>query len=706
MAMNEEPRIDAPQPAAAAPVPATPGATKVMRDPKTGNYWRFDGTMGQWRPLRAEEYGSIRPTSVLQEMGVKGGERFVVKNLARNPSLAAAWLRARGYEVLPYGSGFNFAVRRPGETSWKVLDPEFGAGGPGEFLHDIADLTSDIFSGVTTGLTTAAGAAAGPAGAALGSAGGAYLTELARQAAGSAAGIEGNFAPGGSEALLQGAVGAAAPAIGEVVGKGVAAGARVAGRAAARTLRGAKTIGREALSAILGIPERADLDIVQTVLERARLRNPNGSFVNLHPPEDALNVMRLVNQGMREGANSHLGRLTALRDGMLAAADAAGSGVDLLQGDLVGKLQNVAGTVGGLRKPNLVNDPEIATLNHYISAILNPPTRETVHAAAAQAAGVPLDEFLKRASPAQLNDLYQRGIDAWRKSLQNVRPSVAKDVLDQIDEWTRGMNSAFSRAAEDPNAPPLTVRREVINQVKNIGADLRSRIADALGGPDSRYSLIQSELHEKLGLQSALRDRLGSFDPAKVRPSAESFVRDFARGGRSDYRALIGAYDGAFSRFAGHRINGPEFGKLLHNTALGLQFTPEGVQAIGKFGVPRFRPRFGATGVPIGTALAGSVGGSFVGLTGAGLGASVGGALGLAAASPRFVVRYGPAIVNATHAAERLASNLAASQADIRLSQALTSGALTLATRESTAMTGKFVARPDKPGRRRIDLTQ
>ena len=131
----------------------------LAQDPKTGSYFTADATTGDWRPINDAEVARIRPTKALDEMGVSGWERFAIKNFM-NPGTALMFLRARGYDALPYGDGLNFAVRRAGSADpWKLVDPQ--KGGVGEFLRDMLDLSvGDV-------ALPAAGAALGAFGATL-----------------------------------------------------------------------------------------------------------------------------------------------------------------------------------------------------------------------------------------------------------------------------------------------------------------------------------------------------------------------------------------------------------------------------------------------------------------------------------------------------------------------------------------------------------
>jgi len=195
------------------------------------------------RVLNEEEILQLAPP-VQQTQGVTTGERFVLKNFATNPAAARGYLESLGYEVRPYGKGFNFAVRKGGEgASWQVVDPK------GMDPEDILDLVTDFIGGGLAGFFTGAAAAASGGLAAVGagiasSAG----VEAARQGIGTALGIPDNTSVGSIAAI--GAVGGAFPA----AGAAIRGGARLAGRA----IPGAGNIASELASRIAGLGNTAE----------------------------------------------------------------------------------------------------------------------------------------------------------------------------------------------------------------------------------------------------------------------------------------------------------------------------------------------------------------------------------------------------------------------------------------------------------------
>lgn len=185
------------------------------------------------RVLSNEESENYTPLHVSEEQGVSSKERFVVKNLTSNPEAAKGYLKSLGYEVRPYGSGFNFAVRKPGDPAWKVVDPK------GLDAEDIYDLVGDVASGFLVGGATLSGLGWGSL--ATGAAAGAGVEAL-REGLGSLAGVPDNFS--GSQIALQGAAGAAGPALG-LTGRALEKSASPAVAATGRFIRtlGAKAAG-------------------------------------------------------------------------------------------------------------------------------------------------------------------------------------------------------------------------------------------------------------------------------------------------------------------------------------------------------------------------------------------------------------------------------------------------------------------------------
>lgn len=153
------------------------------------------------------------PDAPLQEMHPDAGRlRLIIKNLATSPETAQRLLEQNGFQTQHLG-GLDFALKKPEEDAWRVLDPE------GFDVRDITDLGGEAATVVGGVLGFAGGGVAG------GALGGAAVSGL-RGLAGQAFGLEptgGEIARQvGTEAVLGGAL----PALGAAAG----AGARAAGR--------------------------------------------------------------------------------------------------------------------------------------------------------------------------------------------------------------------------------------------------------------------------------------------------------------------------------------------------------------------------------------------------------------------------------------------------------------------------------------------
>jgi len=225
---------------------------QVYKDAK-GNYVALTSD-GRQVPVLPSLAAGARVTGfspVLQEQGVSGFQRFTAKNLTKNPEIAQAYLEKIGYEVRPYGDGFNFAVRPKngrGSTPWKVVDPD------GFDPQDLLDFASDAISIGAQSIAAVAvspSLAAGPAGMATEAAavgGTAAVMEGARQAAGAAAGVPSNLS------VSQIGIAGAGGAVSVPVGRGLSGAAGAVGRAVGRMARGvgARFAGIEGSRALPG----------------------------------------------------------------------------------------------------------------------------------------------------------------------------------------------------------------------------------------------------------------------------------------------------------------------------------------------------------------------------------------------------------------------------------------------------------------------
>jgi hypothetical protein len=156
--------------------------------------------------------------------------RLKVKNLAVSKEAARRFLQKKGFQVSDL-EGFNFALKKPDEDVWRVLDPE------GFDLKDILDIGGDVaeIAGATVG--AGLGAAGGLGGAAAGGALGAGAVGGLRASLGASLGLG---TP--EEALGRTAQSAAAGALAPVGGKALQAVSPL-GLAAKGVAKGAEAVG-------------------------------------------------------------------------------------------------------------------------------------------------------------------------------------------------------------------------------------------------------------------------------------------------------------------------------------------------------------------------------------------------------------------------------------------------------------------------------
>lgn len=564
---------------------------------------------GSIRPLAPEELGGAEPTNVLDEMGVTTPERLILKNFARNPAMAAQFLRSRGHEVARYGSGLNFAVRRGPSEPWKIVDPD--KGGLGEFFLDLGDILTDTFAIGATVAGTVAGGGLASAATGAATAGGA---ELLRQGLGEALGIEGNFAPLSAETQIQAALGGLAPGVGRVVG---AVGGKAA-RAVGRALTGGTRLAGEAVETVAGrvagIRPQVGLGVFDSLQARAAARTAGGRFSQLtHPEEGVAVARRYMEEVASPGPESLLSRLTTQRNAIVEEAVQRKVGIDLSPHQ-----QQIRELAGELQPRTLNFSPEASFLREQISSLLNPPTLAQMRILTG---GV--DEAAARRALGIATKAYER-------SFSNIDPRVAVRIKDILQDWS-AQHKFFVEVAE-AGARPSGITKEFVNTTGRLSGAVNEAVRKKL---PALYSALNDSLSAKKEALTAFRSKLGI-----GKESAESFVSNVFKAGKSDARAFVQAFDQEF---------GTNFMGLFRESALGLQFT-SATEAGARFGVPSLVPRLGATGqiVQVGVPLAGAgIGGLAQGREGAG----VGGAIGLGAtvagtvlASPRAMVAIAPQV--------------------------------------------------------------
>jgi len=262
-----------------------------------------DGTR---RPANESDYKSLtitNPKIVNQsEQGVTNPERFTVKNFT-NPASAKNYLRSIGYELADFGTGFNFAVRKPGDEEWKVLDPP-GVNSVGEFFKDMTDLTADALGGLITAGATTAGAVGGLPGAIAAGAGSSAAVEAGRQGIGSLLGGENNFDP--TQIAEMGAVGAAFP----IAEAGLGAAGRGIASAVGKIGSELPTQAQKFGARIVGLKDFPNFDAGEILRTRAAVKPGE---VLTHPLEVA-NLIRGKLKHIAENGFDELNQSRAILD--------------------------------------------------------------------------------------------------------------------------------------------------------------------------------------------------------------------------------------------------------------------------------------------------------------------------------------------------------------------------------------------------------
>lgn len=594
----------------------------LARDPQTGTYLTVDPETNQWRALNDAEFGNLRPSKVLDEMGVGPGERFVLKNFL-NPGTASMWLRSRGYEVLPYGSGLNFAVRRSAEEPWRVVDP--AKGGVGEFFRDMLDISvGDI-------ALPAVGAALGAAGGPLGAAAGAGGAELARQGIGAAiAGDLGNIDP--LQAGAVGAVGGTLPVVGRAAGSLVRRGAGALARGLAK--EGAVTRASESLiTRITGLRPAQNLSVIDIISARAQTRRPFGT------PADVLDVLQ---RHMDEIAAPELTRLGSMRDRVVETASV--NVRDVVEGFLHAtgeRGRSFRNVLGPFVTPRL--NVGTVELRERIVALLQPPTWEQAAARAGPDAPAP-------SVKAILDDL----TETWLQGLESVPAPTALHVRQTIQKFVAdrgGFEGVRSTApgAMEPLDPGLgkDLRAFVSKWTDKVHRELRDQ------GLDDAVSL-DARIHTLASARDSVRHFVGV-----DRGSAENTVRRAFEPGPPQFmgRSFLEAikdYDGAFPGVTWRSLIDEVFVPraaagapgtaegIVREAFIGSQFTPR-IGLRETFGTPEMLARPTAVGSPLGAQFI--TGGALGGLTGMAAGGPAGGLIGAAAGAPLGFLAFSPAAV-------------------------------------------------------------
>jgi len=628
-------------------------------------------TAGGFRELTGQEMGQLRPSKVLDEMGVDDFERFTLKNFATSPAQAQQFLIGRGYEVMQMGEGLNFAVRKDAAEPWKVVDPN--KGGLGEFFRDMADLSSDVGSAIAFGAGVAAGG--GVASIATGAAT-AALIEGGRQVAGKVLGIPDNIDP--LSVGLQAGLGGVSGPILSVAGKAV----RGVGGAIAARAPGLVRTGRSAsefiAGRIAGVEEVAGLSIGDAFVMRAQ-RIIGGKFKAQPTPIDVIDASRTL---LREvgGKGGVLETLGAARDGLVRRAnrtiDISGTVDDVVNLASLRSVQAETGALGpaGLREAfRNAEGAEARALSNQINGIIKGP---------------PPKAAFKGDDGVVDTAAWKEAVEAFEESLRNTPVNVGVRLKELVQNWVN-KNKGF--VGVDQPGIRKAITGELVADMRAVGARLRALTNKSMGS-DLKTAAGQSfsEVNDQLGRMFDAR-----FDMRKVLgegvSGAESFISSYAGATSTHARRTVQAFDKEF----GYNIN-----RLVGETTLGLQFTKANA---AEFGVPSVLPRLGATGQFIGPSIiAGATGGGGVigaqdggGLAGIAAGGGAGFAVGLAIASPRTLVRVAPTARLFGSLLERRAEALAGLTLPSTVGTTMrAAGMATVASIAKTEM-GKAVSRQD-----------
>jgi hypothetical protein len=471
---------------------------------------------------------------------------------------------------------------------------------------------------------------------------------------------------------------------------------------------------------MIGVKPAHDLSVVQTLLERNAARDPlTGAYLPLPTPESALGVMRDHLESVKEGPASIMARLAGQRDDVLAQAGRKGIAVDMR--GFMPKLQNSIREAGvRFGEPNILNEPSIDAMNDKLTALFHVPSIDDANA-------IVDSKFPKLAAnlgarSAKAQSILKVLSAKYDAALATTDPRVAAASLEHIGDWLRNYRSTWLRASVDAGAPPNAANQIAEQQIKRLYGQLSEHIKGSLDKAGyGDYRTLQSEMAEKLDAHKPLRDLFGYRDSPTT--GAESLAMNVMQGTHSDLRTAIAAYDKAFSRLAGAPVTGPKFEPMLHQVALGAQFTPNATLPAGAYGVPRTAPVAGSIGAARETGVLGGVaapavagaviGGSAAGVPGAVIGGTAGAGVSMLARSPSMVVRMAPRAIKLADAAQRLAANVGSSKVELSALAPPSRYLLMAAAGEAKRNMGKGITEERAQGRtstgrprRVIDLTR
>ena len=483
-------------------------------------------------------------TAVTQQQGVSVGTRFTVKNLAANPAAAQRFLETKGFEVRPFGSGFNFAVRRVGsDEKFQVVDPA------GFEPQDILDFSFDAIAGTATtrigGVVSGAIAGAligGPIGALIGAgiglAVGGIISEAGRQLLGSALGVPENA--DFKTIMFVGLASGIAPGVGRTLGAGGRLLGRKVGAPISRGLiQPAKNIAAELAGAVTRIKDRAGLTAGEALTARAALPRSEVIRTPFDVGEDLVNRIALI-----------LGHKFPERKAIEKILDASGKTFNL--------------------------NPTFDRL-----ALIGTSIRESaLDAASSQKLVGELSEKIvgvMRVSSTVLENPAQ-----FRKLLTRIPARLTDDIAGRLQKESNFTNDLGVRVI---NAFTGGTR-----QAQKI---LRIQMRKDLG---REFRVLESLINQNLAVSQNLQRRIGRMVEALGSdPKAEAFINGLVGNNKVALRRLVARFD---------RLNNTDFLRLSERAAIGSAFQAGAGLA---FGQPSFRPNITVTGGILGLSVASTV---------------------------------------------------------------------------------------------------
>lgn len=526
----------------------------------------LDEQTGQQRDLKPDEVSQLIDEGyILNEAGADLLTRWLTKTFSANPQEAAAFLKRRGFQVMP-GENGEIAIRNPNldtvlgadNNQWKVLDPKGGF----EWA-DAVDVAYDVFiSGPLIGAATLGGAGAGAAVGALGGPVGA--------AVGAGAGA---MAGGGSGS-------AAAETIRQKIGKGLGVNINEDPQAveqAAKVGTVLPTVG----GAILRLAAKFPKALLQA-----------GRFANKKAAALSRNILSKV-AGTSEEEITTVAGSQALTKRVLK--EQASPAIELLD--------RMRGTIATLRD----------------KANLFPETREMA-SILEKARPVPLRGLMKILKQERISPVGKERV-AVRSARQMAEQIAHKYGFKDANEAALGSVTAkeaqeIKRTLQDQVAFGKFEDKFIETILKRAQGSLRSRIVQSIPTSQarSRYQALngygsftdsQGRFNYgkgQVGKMEALNELEKRLGEHKKTGTAETFIESVTKGGRNQDRRLVEQFD---------RLFGTKFVEEGQATRLVKKFSGD---------VPRITATGMILGVGPGAAVGGAIGGAPGAVTGAGAG--------------------------------------------------------------------------------------